>query len=196
VEDRLVKGVTRFWPVPTMAVGFGVLVVSVVGLFARPQALVAAPLPDPTPIISPAASEASPAPGLGIGHSGLRIAMPELGINLPIVEGDGINAPLYQAAHYPGLGWPGEGARSVIYAHARDGMFGPLFHAAVGQRLEIHRADGSALKYVTAQYYPRWPINDLRWLKPASSEEIVLVTCTTYNLNDPRIIVVAEPVQA
>jgi LPXTG-site transpeptidase (sortase) family protein len=145
-----------------------------------------------TPIISsyPAAVGARPIPATS--HQGLRITVQELGIDLPIVEGDGYDAPLYQAAHYPGLPWPGEGSRSVIYAHARKGMFGPLFQARTGQHIQIAGPDG-ARRYVVTEYYPRWPITDLRWLRPAEHEELVLITCTTYNYNDPRIIVVAEP---
>jgi LPXTG-site transpeptidase (sortase) family protein len=148
----------------------------------------------PAPIISsegnlPVPKAASVAPP----HDGLRIEMPELKVDLPIVEGDGYDAPLYKAAHYPGMPWPGEGGRSMIYAHARPGMFGPLFSAKVGQHLQITGRDGFSRKYVVREYYPRWPITDLKWLKPGDHEELVLVTCTTYNYNDPRIIVVGEP---
>ena len=76
--------------------------------------------------------------------------------------------------------------------YARTGMFGPLFAARVGQHLQI-KAPQETRKYVVTEYYPRWPITDLKWLRPADHEELVLITCTTYNYNDPRIIVVAQP---
>jgi LPXTG-site transpeptidase (sortase) family protein len=139
-------------------------------------------LPPPTPTPTP-----TPAP------AGLRVKVPEVGIDLPLVEGDGYNAPLYKAAHYPGTSWPGQGGRTVIYAHARVGMFGPLFGARVGEHIEISAPDGSVRRYVITQYFPHWPVTDLSWLRPGDHEEVVLVTCTTYNYNDPRIIVVAEP---
>ena len=145
----------------------------------------------PAPIISVAPT---PAPTAApVSHAGLRVKMPEIGIDLPLVDGDGYNAPLYKAAHYPGTTWPGEGGRSVIYAHARVGMFGPLFGARVGEHIEVTGPDGAVQRYVIAQYYPRWPVTDLRWLRGGDHEEIVLVTCTTYNYNDPRIIAVGEP---
>ncbi len=148
----------------------------------------------PAQIISPEAyTPAAPsATGSPVSHDGLRVKVPELAIDLPIVEGDGYNAPLYKAAHYPGTTWPGEGGRSVIYAHARPGMFEPLFQAKVGERVEFAGPDGSSRRYVIQQYFARWPVTDLRWLRPTNHEEVVLITCTTYNYNDPRIIVVAE----
>lgn len=151
-----------------------------------------AALPAPVPIISlspPPTPVPTPTPPVG-----LRIRLPELGIDLPVVEGDGYNAPLYQAAHYPGTTWPGQGGRSVIYAHARPGMFGPLFGGRVGDHVVITSPAGTTLTYVIRQYFPRWPVTNLTWLQPGDHEEIVLVTCTTYNYNDPRIIAVGEPV--
>jgi LPXTG-site transpeptidase (sortase) family protein len=142
----------------------------------------------PAPIIS---VSATPSPVLG--REGLRIRVPELSVDLPIVEGDGYNAPLYKAAHYPGSAWPGDGGRTVIYAHARPGMFGPLFKARVGEHIVITSPNGSTHTYVIGQYFSRWPITNLSWLRPGDHEEIVLVTCTTYNYNDPRIVAVGEP---
>jgi len=149
----------------------------------------------PAQIISPeaqppasATATASPA-----SHDGLRVKVPELGIDLPIVEGDGYNAPLYMAAHYPGTPWPGAGGRSVVYAHARPGMFGPLAQAKVGEHVQFATANGTPRRYVIQQYFSSWPVTDLRWLRATDHDEVVLITCTTYNYNDPRIIVVAEP---
>ena len=155
---------------------------------ARVAAASPAPIISAIPTLLP-----SPSPSPTAGPTGLRIKVTELGINLPLVEGDGYNAPLYKAAHYPGTSWPGGGGRTVIYAHARVGMFGPLFGARVGEHIEITAPDGSVRKYVITQYFARWPVTDLSWLRPGDHEQVVLVTCTTYNYNDPRIIVVGEP---
>jgi LPXTG-site transpeptidase (sortase) family protein len=154
---------------------------------ARTPAPIIGALPTAPPVPPP---EPSPTP---VSHEGLRVKVPEIGIDLPIVEGDGYNAPLYRAAHYPGTPWPGEGGRSVIYAHARVGMFGPLFGARVGERIEITRQDGSVRTYIIRQYFPHWSVTDLSWLRPGDHEEVVLITCTTYNYDDPRIIAVGEP---
>jgi LPXTG-site transpeptidase (sortase) family protein len=124
---------------------------------------------------------------------GTRIKVADLGIDLPLVAGDGVNAPLYKAATVPALSIPGEGHRSMVYAHAQDRMFGPLFRAKVGESVELDYPGGAVLRYRINEYYPRWSSTDLKWLQPLDHEELILLTCTTYNANDPRIIAVAEP---
>ncbi len=162
----------------------------------RPSPSVA---PTPTPEPSPSPSEQAPF-ALVTDDSKARVKIPELGIDLPLVKGDGTNVPLYKAAIHPALSPPGDGVRSMVYAHAQAGMFGPLLESAqsgsggVGDSVEVDRADGKVLHYVIRQFFPRWPINDTRWLQPVSHEELILVTCTTYNLDDPRVVAVAEPV--
>jgi LPXTG-site transpeptidase (sortase) family protein len=154
--------------------------------------------PVTTPIIVDTASSATvfgplaPAVTRGPVTEGLRVVLPELGIDLPIIEGDGQDVPLYKAAHYPSMAWPGQGNRSMIYAHARLGMFGPLFNAKVGNLVEIQRSNGTVLKYTIREYFPRWPVYDLKYLQPTDHEELVLLTCTSWNAADPRIIAVAE----
>ncbi len=124
----------------------------------------------------------------------VRIQVPELNIDLQVVPGDGVNAPYYKAAEYPApLKLPGQGGRSMIYAHAQPGMFGPLFNGKVGQHVDVTLAGGRQLHYVIREYYAHWPVTDLRWFEPGDHEQLLLVTCTTYNPNDPRIVAVAEP---
>jgi LPXTG-site transpeptidase (sortase) family protein len=152
-----------------------------------------ASLPPPSPIISPLASVSPQGPGSEVPPEGMRIKIAQLGLDLPVVAGDGVNAPLFKAVLYPWLAQPGSGKRSMIYAHARTGMFGPLFQAKVGQVIEIDRPQAAPGRYVISEYYPAWKSTDVRWLQPANQEQLILVTCTTYNENDPRIIVVAKP---
>jgi LPXTG-site transpeptidase (sortase) family protein len=174
----------------------GTLLVLAAGTYvrARPAGHPMATVATPATIISTLPTTApAPAPA-PVSHDGMRIVLPELGIDLPVVEGDGYNAPLYKAVHYPGTSWPGDGGRTVMYAHARVGMFGPLFGARVGQRIRVTRPDGVVWTYAITEYYPRWPVGDLRWLRAGDHEQIVLITCTTYAYNDPRIIAVGEQV--
>lgn len=69
--------------------------------------------------------------------------MPSLSIDLPLVQGDGLNVPYYKAAHYPTMPWPGVGKRSFVYAHAQYGppiMFGPLLgHDVTGVDVYVDR---------------------------------------------------------
>ncbi|MDQ6877294.1 MAG: sortase [Candidatus Dormibacteraeota bacterium] len=183
----------RYWPLAALAIGCLLLAFGLLSLLRPAPQSSAQGLPAPISIISP--QTGAPPPGTA-PVSLRRVRLPELGIDLPITEGDGRNAPLYQAAHYPGMKWPGEGGRSLIYAHARAGMFEPLFRAKVGQQVEVDRPDKPPLRYVIRQYYPRWPNTDTVWLRPTDHEQLILLTCTTYNPNDPRIVVVAEPAPA
>ncbi len=152
------------------------------------------PKPEPShpgtyPIIN---QKLFPSPGLDLGF---RVKVIELGINLPVVEGDGWTVALYQAAHYPGMKLPGEGGRSMLYAHAQAGMFGPLLRPGgkVGQHVEVDRSGHPALHYVITQFFAGWPPSDTRYLQPADHEELVLLTCTSFDPNGPRILAVAEP---
>jgi LPXTG-site transpeptidase (sortase) family protein len=183
---------TRLWALVGMVLG---LLLVVGGFFERASQHSATPATTtatPTPLFD---TSVIPAPSNPvIPPEGLRIRVVDLGIDLPIVAGDGWDAPFYKAATYPGLGLPGSGVRSVIYAHARAGMFGPLFNGKVGERVEIDRPDGASLQYAITEFYRSWPATDVRWLQPLAQEQLVLVTCTTYNPNDPRIVAIASPI--
>jgi LPXTG-site transpeptidase (sortase) family protein len=74
-------------------------------------------------------------------------------------------------------------------------MFGNLNQIKVGQHVDIFRNESVMLRYVVSEAYPRWPSTDLKWLQPVNHEELVLLTCTTYSPNDPRVIVVARPIR-
>jgi len=67
-----------------------------------------------------------------------RIVVPALKIDLPVVEGPA-GYPLCNVAMYiQELGQPGEGRATYLYAHARDGMFGPIYELAhAGQQRKM-----------------------------------------------------------
>jgi len=61
-----------------------------------------------------------------------RVAVPSLGIDLPVVLQRGNAFPWCNVAMYlPGLSQPGEAGVSFLYAHARTGMFLPLLDASL-----------------------------------------------------------------
>ena len=61
-----------------------------------------------------------------------RVAVPSLGIGLPVVLQRGNAFPWCNVAMYmPGLSQPGEAGVSFLYAHARTGMFLPLLMASL-----------------------------------------------------------------
>ena len=187
--------VRRFWPWAAVMAGIVILALGIIDLNqVQPVPNYALQYPLPDPIISPGEFPTPDASPTAAVEPGPRIFVREIHIDLPVVPGDGHIPPLYKAAIDPRLGKsPGEGGRSLVYAHARFGMFGPLFRGAVGQHVDYEKADGTILHYVITQYYAHWPATDLKWLHPSNKEELVLLTCTTYNPADPRIIAVAEP---
>jgi len=91
----------------------------------------AAPTPSPTATTKPA-----------IRAFATRVVVPALKIDLPVVKGNAgypyCNVAMYLTSEVPGqpdaFGQPGEGRATYIYAHARDGMFGPIYELAIQRR--------------------------------------------------------------
>jgi LPXTG-site transpeptidase (sortase) family protein len=117
-----------------------------------------------------------------------------VGIDLRIVEGDGVDAPLNLAAHYPGSGWPGGGTNIYIYAHAQAGMFLALWDAVVGDDVVLDLVDGTTRTYVVTVVEPKVAWNALQYLAATPTEQLTLQTSTSYAATAPRYIVIAEPV--
>jgi hypothetical protein len=125
-----------------------------------PQIALASPTDDPTgtPSLEPSASadpsasldaspsapattkptaKPTPTPKLGNGHA-TRVVVPALNIDIPVIAGNN-GYPLCNVAMYmddlgkplKDLGRPGRDGATYIYSHARDGMFGPIYHLAI-----------------------------------------------------------------
>ncbi|HEY4189487.1 MAG TPA: hypothetical protein VGM28_03620 [Candidatus Limnocylindrales bacterium] len=121
----------------------------------------------PSPAVSDAPSgspDASPVPTASAlpGHV-TRVVVPALGIDLPVVPGpngypycnvamyiDGLGKPLQD------LGQPGRGIATYLFAHARDGMFGPIYELAIekhnpakmlGMIVQVYTSDNKLYLY-------------------------------------------------
>lgn len=135
------------------------------------------------PVTAPAA------PGIPLT---VRLQAPAGGIDLSVVQGDGVTVPLNLAVHYPGTDQPGGGSNALFYAHARPGMFQGLYKLHKGDAITAVRADGSVVPYhVAALEYV--PYNDLSVLQQTAYDEITLLTCTSYDSHTPRFIVIGLP---
>lgn len=156
-------------------------------------ALETAPILDAS--FPPVAGLPSPTPGSspGLGIRAIRIQIVRLGIDLPIVDGDGIDAPIGKAAHYPGSGWPDGGTNIYIYGHARVGMFLNLWNVAVGDQVVLTLVDGTLRTYSVATIIPKVPWNALSYLAPTPTEQLTLQTSTSYHATSPRFIAIAFP---
>ena len=124
-----------------------------------------------------------------------RIVISRLGIDMKIVEGDGVDAPIGKVAHYPGTAWPGGGSNIYLYAHAQDGMFITLWNAYIGDQIVLTLVDGSQRRYVVSEIRPKVVWNDMSVLAPTPTEQLTLQTCTSYQDTAPRFVVIAVPEQ-
>jgi sortase A len=140
---------------------------------------------------SPLTTGSTPATDRGIRANRIRIA--RLEIDLKVIEGDGIDAPLGKAAHFPGSAWPGAGSNIYIYGHARDGMFITLWEARVGDVIELDLVDGTSRTYVVTEVLPKVPWDAVRYLDPTPTEQLTLQTSTSYFATAPRFVIIAVP---
>jgi sortase (surface protein transpeptidase) len=162
----------------------------------------------PSPIAPTQEASAEPPGALPtakpITIAGSRIAVPRLGIDLPLElgeiardvprEGYAGATPENVAFVFPSSRLPGEGGNTYIYAHARVGMFLSLWGAKLGDEVIIYRPDdGARRSYRVALIAPRVNPTDARWLDPNGEERLTLQTSTGPNPGDPRFIVVAYP---
>jgi len=157
-----------------------------------PTPAVPAPTIGVTVAPTPASGSASPSASAGVLANRIRIE--RLGIDLKIIEGDGIDAPINKAAHYPGSAWPGAGSNTYIYGHARKGMFLPLWKAREGDVVELDLVDGTTRTYVVDQVLPKVPWDAMKYVRPTATEQLTLQTSTSYHPTSPRFIVIALPV--
>ena len=98
-----------------------------------------------------------------------RVVVPALNIDLPIVRGNN-GYPLCNVAMYlhtansaarDAFGQPGEGRATYLYAHARDGMFGPIYEHAIvnhtakqmlGMIVQVYSSDNKLYLYEIKEY--------------------------------------------
>jgi LPXTG-site transpeptidase (sortase) family protein len=151
------------------------------------------PLGAPTVSAAASATPAESGGTAGEGVRALRIRIARLDIDLPIVEGDGVDAPIGKAAHYPGSAWPGAGSNTYLYGHAQEGMFINLWDAQTGDAIELDLADGRTVEYVVDEIRPEVPWDAVEFLQATDGEQLTLQTSTSYQPTAPRFIVIAYP---
>lgn len=142
--------------VPPVLAGAGVFLV-VAGLFFYFQSPSTNPAPSSPVSVSsqtlyslPPVGSAAPS-AAGQKARATRLVIPELGIDLPIiVSPDNEEFPLCDVAEIMGdMGFPGSPGPTYVYAHARDGMFGPLLAQSkvndgsdmIGMCVEVYTSD-------------------------------------------------------
>ena len=125
-----------------------------------PSATVSFPSLPPVDV-SPSAGGGSPSATPGATRIATRVVVEALGIDLPIVRPRGTSTayPACDVAMYiQELSQPGNGRATYLYAHARDGMFGPIYERAIlkkhggpksmiGMVVEVFTSDDHVYEY-------------------------------------------------
>ena len=189
------------------------------GASVEPDPTLVASGPDPTTaalptlpaIPSPGASESlepSLVPSPNPNRVATRIVIEAMGIDLPVVRPrGGTNVyPLCNVAMYlqdPRIGQPGSGHASYIYAHARDGMFGPIYERAIqkkhggpqsmiGMLVQVYTSDDLMFEYEITKVF----LHQLSLNAPlnATTEQLWLQTSEGPHGTPGKTQILAEPV--
>jgi sortase (surface protein transpeptidase) len=157
---------TRLLPALLTAMGVVLLTAGLLSYADPTTAGTVAPGASPTGALSPAPSIATAEPSIPApsasgdpGASGsppaspgtravaTRVKVPALKIDLPVIEGPPGYPPCNVAMYIRELAQPGEGRATYLYAHARDGMFGPIYERA------IVKGQGGKMRGMIVQVY-------------------------------------------
>ncbi len=163
------------------------------------------------PSLPPIDSSAAPsvAPSADPKRLATRVVIEALRIDLPIIAQPNPAYPSCNVAMYyqlPQLGQPGSGRSIYLYAHARTGMFGPLYERAIlghsggagsliGMVVEVYTSDDFVYEYAISKVLPHVPADShfLDGPLAATSETLWLQTSTGPNGTYPKLQVVAKP---
>ena len=126
--------------------------------------------PTPTPSLilptfptSSASPSVAPSPTPAADRVATRVVVPALKIDLPVIKPRGgptaypqCNVAMYLLDDAGYLKQPGQGGATYLYAHARDGMFGPIYKLAIekktpkkmiGMVVEVYTSDDQVFWY-------------------------------------------------
>jgi hypothetical protein len=159
----------------------------------RPSPTIVSFAPTPTialPTFPPASGSPSPSPSptAVVDRVATRVVVTALGIDLPVIKpAGGPNAyPQCNVAMYiQQLHQPGQGGATYLYAHARDGMFGPIYERAIkklhggpssmkGMMVKVYTSDDLVFSYEVVEV--RLHQTQLDDAQNATSDELWLQT--------------------
>ncbi len=128
-------------------------------------------------------------------HFPQRVLMPQLGIDVVIDPAKVVNGrwEVYEKVGSYGLGSgvPGTNDNTVVFAHAREGLFLPL--KSVEKDMIVYvLTDNEWYQYRVADIKEVFP-NDVSVIKPTEDETLTLYTCTGF-ADSKRLIVSAKRV--
>lgn len=129
------------------------------------------------------------------GEKPQRVIIPTLSIDLEVEEASLINGywEVFEekAGWGEGSGLPGQVGNQVIFAHAREGLFGTLDEAKIGNKIYVLTENGWYW-YEIHQITEVYPGNT-EVIEPTDDETLTLYTCSGYR-DSKRLIVIAKRV--
>lgn len=215
VRDRLAPAIVTAAGVTLLAGGllhYGAPAEALPLPSASPSAVAALPTPAfVPPSLPPIDGSGAPRPSPTIDPDRLatRVVIDQLGIDLPVIGQPNASYPSCNVAMYyqaRGLGQPGGGRSIYLYAHARVGMFGPLYERAIlkhdggpksllGMTVDVYTSDDQRFVYKVTAIRPNVKADSHFLDAPlaVTSETLWLQTSTGPNATYPKLQVVAEP---
>lgn len=145
-------------------------------------------LPTFPPDTAPPSASATASPSIVVDRTATRVVVRALGIDLPVIRPVG-GADAYPqcnvALYIQELRQPGQGGATYLYAHARDGMFGPIYERAIlerhggpdsmlGMLVEVYTSDNKIFTYQVVEV--RLDQRTLRDALQATTEQLWLQT--------------------
>jgi LPXTG-site transpeptidase (sortase) family protein len=124
----------------------------------------------------------------------VRILIPRSNIDLKVIDAQIVNGywelSENTASYGLGSGHPGEKNNTVIFAHAREGLFYNLKDAQIGDIVYVFTKD-KWYRYKVTKITAVYP-NQTQVIKPTKNETLTLYTCTGF-YDEKRLIVTAVP---
>ena len=124
----------------------------------------------------------------------LRIVVPTRKVDLSIVEAPVVNGywelSETTASHGVGSANPGQNGNIVVFAHARDALFGPLREIKKSEVIYILTKD-RWFRYIVEETKLVDP-NQVEHIQSTDTEQLTLFTCSGF-LDTKRLIVHAKP---
>ncbi len=132
-----------------------------------------------------------PAPTPGPERA-IRIRIPSIGVDAPVVEGDDWESLKRGVGHHIGSANPGERGNCILSAH--NDIYGEIFRdlpkVNVGDVVEVHTVS-QVYRYRVTQTRIVEP-TDVSVMYPTSSPVLTLISCYPYGVDTHRIVVIAE----
>jgi len=157
------------------------------------------------PTFPPPTGSTSPSPSVApADRVATRVVIPALKIDLPVIKpagGSGAYPQCNVAMYLTGLHQPGPGMATYIYAHARDGMFGPIWNLAIRQAkpqkllglvVEVYTSDDQRFVYEVKDV--KLHQRTLDDVGTSGGEEMWLQTSEGPNASYPKTQLLALPI--